>query len=88
VEKAVAYSAFSSPEIEPHSMSGVRVSVWTSHQKAKVDSGLAYLYFFPQGYTERAMVTVRQGRNVWTLQINPLTGKTSIVDGEPEIPKS
>ena len=34
------------------------------------------------------MVTVRQGRNVWTLQINPLTGKTSIVDGEPEIPKS
>jgi len=88
VEKAVAYSAFTSPEIEPRTMSGVRVSVWTSHQKTRVDSGLAYLYFFPQGYTERAMVTVRQGRNVWTLQISPLTGKTSIVDGEPEIPKS
>jgi general secretion pathway protein H len=88
VERAVSYSAFSSPEIEPRTMSGVRVSVWTSHQKTKVDSGLAYLYFFPQGYTERAMVTVRQGRNVWTLQISPLTGKTSIVDGEPEIPKS
>lgn len=88
VERAVSYSAFTSPEIEPRKMSGVRVSVWTAHQRSKVDSGLAYLYFFPQGYTERAQVTVRQGRNVWTLLISPLTGKTSIVDGEPEIPKS
>ena len=88
VEKAAAYSAFTTPEIEPRKMSGVRVSVWTAHQKAKIDTGLAYLYFFPQGYTERAQVTVRQGKNVWTLLISPLTGKTSIVDGEPEIPKS
>ena len=88
VEKAAAFSAFSTPEIQPRKMSGVRVSVWTSHQKAKIDSGLAYLYFFPQGYTERAQVTVRQGKNVWTLLVSPITGKTSIVDGEPEIPKS
>ena len=51
-------------------------------------SALAYLYFFPQGYTERAQITVRQGNNVWTLLISPLTGKTSIVDGEPEVPRS
>ena len=88
VEKAAAFSAFTTSEIEPRKMSGVRVSVWTSHQKAKIDSGLAYLYFFPQGYTERAQVTVRQGKNVWTLLVSPLTGKTSIVDGEPEVPKS
>lgn len=88
VEKAAAFSAFSTPEIQPRKMSGVRVSVWTSHQRAKIDSGLAYLYFFPQGYTERAQVTVRQGNNVWTLLVSPITGRTSIVDGEPEIPKS
>ncbi|HEY1333520.1 MAG TPA: prepilin-type N-terminal cleavage/methylation domain-containing protein [Myxococcaceae bacterium] len=88
VEKAAAFSAFSTPEIQPRKMTGVRVSVWTSHQKAKIDTGLAYLYFFPQGYTERAQVTVRQGRNVWTLLVSPITGKTSIVDGEPEVPKS
>jgi len=88
VEKAAAFSAFTTPEIEPRKMSGVRVSVWTSHQKAKIDTGLAYLYFFPQGYTERAQVTVRQGNNVWTLLVSPLTGKTSIVDGEPEVPRS
>src|SRR5690349_223736 len=88
VEKAAAYSAFSTPEIQPRKMSGVRVSVWTSHQKAKIENGLAYLYFFPQGYAERAQVTVRQGKNVWTLLVSPLTGKTSIVDGEPEVPRS
>ncbi|HVP62774.1 MAG TPA: type II secretion system protein [Myxococcaceae bacterium] len=88
VEKAAAFSAFTTPEIQPRKMSGVRVSVWTSHQRAKIDSGLAYLYFFPQGYTERAQVTVRQGNNVWTLLVSPLTGKTSIVDGEPEVPRS
>ena len=88
VEKAAAFSAFSTPEIQPRKMNGVRVSVWTSHQRAKIDTGLAYLYFFPQGYTERAQITVRQGKNVWTLLVSPITGKTSIVDGEPEIPKS
>jgi len=88
VEKAAAFSAFTTPEIQPRRMSGVRVSVWTSHQKAKITNGLAYLYFFPQGYTERAQVTVRQGPNVWTLLVSPTTGRTSIVDGEPEIPKS
>jgi general secretion pathway protein H len=88
VEKAAQFSAFTTAEIQPRKMSGVRVSVWTSHQRAKIDSGLAYLYFFPQGYTERAQVTVRQGKNVWTLLVSPITGRTSIVDGEPEIPKS
>jgi len=88
VEKAAAFSAFTTAEIQPRKLSGVRVSVWTSHQRAKIDTGLAYLYFFPQGYTERAQVTVRQGRNVWTLLVSPFTGRTSIVDGEPEIPKS
>lgn len=88
VERAAAFSVFTTPEIQPRKMSGVRVSVWTSHQRAKIDSGLAYLYFFPQGYTERAQVTVRQGKNVWTLLVSPITGKTSIVDGEPEVPKT
>jgi general secretion pathway protein H len=88
VEKAATFSAFTTPEIQPRKMSGVRVSVWTAHQRTKADTGLAYLYFFPQGYTERAQVTVRQGHNVWTLLVSPITGKTSIVDGEPELPRS
>ena len=64
------------------------MSVWTRHQKTAVEQGVAYLYFFPQGYTEKAHVYVRQGDNVWTLTVSPLTGKVSVVAEELEVPRS
>jgi general secretion pathway protein H len=53
-----------------------------------VKHGTAYLYFFPQGYTERAQVWVRQGSNTWTVTVSPLTGKTIIHNGELEVPRT
>jgi len=49
---------------------------------------VAYLYFFPQGFTEKAHVYVRQGDNVWTLAVSPLTGKVEIAGEALEVPKS
>ena len=46
---------------------GVRLSIWSKHQREAIKSGTAYLYFFPQGFTERSQVVVRQGNNAWTL---------------------
>ncbi|MFL5320060.1 MAG: Tfp pilus assembly protein FimT/FimU [Myxococcaceae bacterium] len=66
----------------------VHVTVWTKHQRDEAKSGLAYLYFFPQGYTERAMVKLKQGDNVWTINVQPLTGKANVVAEDLEIPKS
>jgi len=88
VEAVAKFSTFTSPEVEPRRVSGVKLSVWTPHQRQPARSGLAYLYFFPQGFVERAQLTARQGNSVWTLTVSPLTGKTAVVDGEPEIPKS
>lgn len=89
VEKVARFSAYTGEEIEPHEMpNNVSVSVWTRQQKTAVDQGVAYLYFFPQGYTEKAQVYVRQGDNVWTLVISPLTGKVNIVAEELEVPRS
>jgi general secretion pathway protein H len=89
VETAAKYSNYTAPEIEPHEFPrSVRVSIWTKHQRDAVGSGIAYLYFFPQGFTERAMVFVRQGNNVWTLLVSPLTGKTSVVGEQLEVPRS
>ena len=88
VEAAAKFSTFTSPEVEPRRVSGVKLSVWTTHQRQPVRSGLAYLYFFPAGAVERAQLTARQGDSVWTLMVSPLTGKTTVVDGEPETPKS
>ncbi len=89
VESAARFSAFTGEEITPRKLpSGVSVSVWTRHQREPAEKGLAYLYFFPQGFTEKAQVYVRQGDNVWTLAISPLTGKVNIVGEVLEVPRS
>ncbi len=89
VEEAAEFSDFSSEDVVERSLpSNVRVEVWTQKQKSAAKTGTAYLYFFPQGYTERAMVWVRQGDNAWTLTISPLTGKTKIHGEDLEVPRT
>lgn len=89
VESAARFSEYTGEEITPRKLpSGVNVSVWTRHQREPATQGLAYLYFFPQGFTEKAQVYLRQGDNVWTLVISPLTGKVDIVGEALEVPRS
>ena len=89
VEQAARYSSYTGEEVEARELPGsVTLSVWTRHQRLPAEQGVAYLYFFPQGYTEKAQLYVRQGDNVWTLTLSPLTGKVSIVAEELEVPRS
>lgn len=88
VERAARFSQYTAEELRPRELpSGVSLAVWTRHQRERTEQGLAYLYFFPQGYTERALLWVRQGDNVWTLSISPLTGKVTVVSEELEVPR-
>ena len=88
-EDLAVVNPYTGEEIAPRELpSSVTLSVWTRQQKTAVDSGVAYLYFFPQGYTEKAQVYVRQGDNVWTLTVSPLTGKVNVVAEELEVPCS
>ncbi len=88
IENRAKYSSFTTEEIEPREIpAAVRLSIWTRMQREPVDSGIAYLYFYPQGYTERAMVFVTQGENAWTIKVSPLTGKADIVGELLEVPK-
>ncbi|HEY1087755.1 MAG TPA: type II secretion system protein [Archangium sp.] len=89
VEDAAKYSNFSSDDVTEKSLPpGVKVEVWTAKQREPTRSGIAYLYFFPQGYTERAQVWLKQGDNTWTLTISPLTGKTKIHSEDLEVPRT
>lgn len=88
VENAANYSEFTSEEVGTRKFpSNVQVHVWTRHQQKPATSGKAFLYFFPQGYTEKAHVYVRQGDNVWTIAVSPLTGKTVVHGEELEVPR-
>lgn len=89
VEQAAQFSNFSNDDVTEKTLpSNVTVEVWTQKQREKAKNGTAYLYFFPQGYTERAQVWLRQGDNVWTLAISPLTGKTKIYAEDLEVPRT
>jgi general secretion pathway protein H len=89
VDEAAKFSEFSSEDVATHTLpSNVRLEVWTQKQRLPVKNGAAYLYFFPQGYTEKAQIWVRQGKNTWTLTIAPLTGKTVIFSEDLEVPHS
>jgi general secretion pathway protein H len=89
VEDAAKFSSFSSEDVVERQLpAGVTVEVWTQKQRQPVKHGTAYLYFFPQGYTERAQVWLRQGSNTWTLTISPLTGKTVIHNDALEVPRT
>lgn len=89
VEEAARYSAFSSEELVARTLpSNVRLEIWTAKQRTPVKEGLAFLYFFPQGYTERAQLVVSQGDNAWTISVSPLTGKTTISAERLEVPRA
>ena len=89
VEQAAKFSSFQSDDIgERHLDSSVKVEVWTAKQKEKVKSGPAYIYFFPQGFTERSQIWFKQGSNTWTVTVSPLTGKTVIFSEDLEVPRT
>lgn len=57
--------------------------VYVGHQEDVVSGGQSFLYFFPHGLTEKAVIHLadEEGENNMTLVVNPVTGKTTILSG-------
>lgn len=48
--------------------------------KEPFTQGIAYIYFFPQGLSETAIIQIKSGESLqWTLAIEPLTGRADLV---------
>jgi general secretion pathway protein H len=61
--------------------------LYTPRQREPYTSGKAYLYFFPDGHTERAVIRLTDGEDFYSLVIHPLTGKVEVKPGKYDIPK-
>jgi len=48
-------------------------------RQGKVREGEAYTEFFPMG-VEKTAIHLKEGENIWTLAINPLTGRVKVSD--------
>ena len=76
-----AFSKFAGPMTKPVVLpEGVFIrSVWVAHQESEVRAGQAYLYCFPTGMTERAVVHLEdEDENIYTLWVHALTGRVEV----------
>lgn len=66
------------------------VAVRTEHDEDEVRSGRAYLYFWPGGTTERAVVQLKKAgdkETALTVVLSPLTGRAKIEKGAVDFPE-
>jgi general secretion pathway protein H len=53
--------------------------VFTTRQREPYSKGRAYLYFFPDGHTENAMIRLTDGGDSWySLVVHPLSGRVEV----------
>jgi general secretion pathway protein H len=60
--------------------------VFTPRQREPYLKGRAYLYFFPDGHTERAILRLHDGDDFYSLVVHPLTGRVEVMSGKVDIP--
>ncbi|HEU4385292.1 MAG TPA: prepilin-type N-terminal cleavage/methylation domain-containing protein, partial [Anaeromyxobacteraceae bacterium] len=61
--------------------------VWTPRLDRPVEKGIAHVYFFPRGQAEAARVVVGTGDHLYSVTLEPLTGRARVVAGKPELPR-
>lgn len=84
--KTEPFSTIEDENLEEHVLSdGVKFkSFQVIHQKEAVTEGKEYLYFFPRGQTEFAVLHLcdSDGDNVVTLAVNPISGEVTYIAEE------
>ena len=50
----------------------------------KLYEGVAYTHFYPDGYVDLTVIHLDNGQDVYTLYVDPLTGRVSITAGYQE----
>jgi general secretion pathway protein H len=57
----------------------------TVEGRAGAESGKAYVYFFPGGRAQRAFVPVVDGKNLYTVVVEPFSGRARVVVGPVQV---
>jgi len=79
------FAAFKETALKPVTLKKLKIkSVYTPRMTEPVTTGRAYLYFYPLGQTEPAIITLTDatGESVYSLVVHPITGKVRIYNQE------
>jgi len=83
--KHARFAAFKETALKPVRLKKLHIrSVYTPRLVDPVTSGRAYLYFYPMGQTEPAIITLsdESGESVYSLVVHPITGRVRIYNYE------
>lgn len=84
--KRARFAAFKDLALKPVKLKKVRVrSVYTPRVTDPLSTGRAYVYFFPLGQTEPAIITltdVDSDETIYSLVVHPITGRVRIYNQE------
>lgn len=83
--KRARFAAFKETALKPVTLKKTSIKiagVYTPRLTDEVVAGRAYIYFFPMGQTEPAIVHLSdpEGDTVYSIVVHPLTGRTRIIN--------
>lgn len=87
--KRARFAAFKEVAIKPMTLKNAKFhSVYTPRVTDPITSGRAYIYFFPLGQTEPAIVTLsdESGDTIYSLVVHPITGRVRVYNEEIKPP--
>jgi general secretion pathway protein H len=87
--KRARFAAFKETALKPVTLKkAVLRSVYTPRVTEPITSGRAYIYFFPLGQTEPAIVTLSDptGETIFSLVAHPITGRVRVYNQEVKPP--
>jgi general secretion pathway protein H len=79
--KRARFAAFKETALKPVAVKNSKIrSVYTPRLTDPVTTGRAYIYFFPLGQTEPAIITLSDpdGESIYSLVVHPITGRVRI----------
>jgi general secretion pathway protein H len=90
VEKLLAgaeYGAFEDRLARKRELPGAAAfgKIHVEGRRRGVEEGIVHVHFFAGGRAQRAFVPVRDGSHVYTVVLEPFTGRARVVNGEVEV---
>ena len=88
--KRARFAAFKDLALKPVRVKKTKIqSVYTPRVTEPLTSGRAYIYFFPLGQTEPAIVTLSnpEGETFYSLVVHPITGRVRIYNQQVQPPE-
>jgi general secretion pathway protein H len=82
---ATGFAPFTDPVVKRRELPGAVAitAIRIDGRDALLDGRASFVHFFPGGRAQAAQVTIADGGHVYTVKLEPFTGRARVIAGEP-----